>query len=118
VPVLEMARDNPGWGYRRIHGELAGLGYTLAPSTAWQILKEAGADPAPRRAGQTWRTFLAGQAKSSAASSTSTDQRIPASRIEAQVKVSGRVLAPTRGAATFPDRTRRVITPMIEWRTY
>jgi putative transposase len=37
--VLEMARDNPGWGYRPIHGELTGLGYTLAPSTVWRILK-------------------------------------------------------------------------------
>jgi hypothetical protein len=45
--VLEMARDNPGWGYRRIQGELSGLGYTPAPSTVWQILKEAGIDPAP-----------------------------------------------------------------------
>jgi len=60
--VLEMARDNPGWGYLRIHGELAGLGYKLAPSTVWQILKDAGVDPAPRRSGQTWRAFLAGQA--------------------------------------------------------
>jgi len=31
--VLKMARDNPGWGYRRIHGELTGLGHALAPST-------------------------------------------------------------------------------------
>jgi len=61
--VLEMARDNPGWGYRRIQGELTGLGYRLAPSTVWQILKDAGADPAPRRAGQTWRAFLEAQAK-------------------------------------------------------
>src|SRR5262249_55653316 len=61
--VLEMARDNPGWGYRRIHGELAGLGYKLAPSTVWQILKDAGVDPAPRRSGQTWRAFLDAQAK-------------------------------------------------------
>jgi putative transposase len=61
--VLEMARDNPGWGYRRIHGELSGLGYKLAPSTVWQILKEAGIDPAPRRSGQTWRAFLEAQAK-------------------------------------------------------
>ena len=60
--VLEMARDNPAWGYRRIHGELTGLGYKVAPSTVWQILKDAGIDPAPRRAGQTWRAFLAGQA--------------------------------------------------------
>jgi putative transposase len=61
--ALEMARDNPGWGYRRIHGELTGLGYTLAPSTVWQILKDAGIDPAPRRSGQTWRAFLQAQAK-------------------------------------------------------
>ena len=61
--VLEMARDNPGWGYRRIHGELAGLGHKLAPSTVWQILKDAGIDPAPRRSGQTWRSFLEAQAK-------------------------------------------------------
>ncbi len=60
--VLEMARDNPGWGYRRIHGELTGLGYKLAPSTVWQILKDAGIDPAPTRSGQTWRTFLETQA--------------------------------------------------------
>ena len=61
--VLEMARDNSGWGYRRIHGELTGLGYKIAPSTVWRILKEADIDPAPTRSGQTWRAFLAGQAK-------------------------------------------------------
>jgi len=61
--VLEMARDNPGWGYRRIHGELAGLGHKLAPSTVWQILKDAGIDPEPGRSGQSWRAFLDAQAK-------------------------------------------------------
>ena len=60
--ILEMARDNPGWGYRRIHGELTGLGHQVAPSTVWQILKDAGIDPASTRSGQTWRAFLAGQA--------------------------------------------------------
>ena len=60
--MLEMAGDNPGWGYRRIHGELTGLGYKLAPSTVWKILKDEGIDPAPRRSGQTWRTFLQAQA--------------------------------------------------------
>ena len=58
-----MARDNPGWGYRRIHGELTGLGYKLAPSTVWLILKESGVDPRARRSGQTWRAFLEAQAK-------------------------------------------------------
>ena len=61
--VLEMARDNPAWGYRRIHGDLTGLGRKVALSTVWQILKDTGIDPAPRRTGQTWRAFLAGQAK-------------------------------------------------------
>jgi putative transposase len=40
--VLRMASENSTWGYRRIHGELAGLGYQLAPSTVWSILKRAG----------------------------------------------------------------------------
>jgi putative transposase len=58
-----MARDNPGWGYRRIDGEVAGLGHNLAPPTVWQILKDAGIDPAPRRSGQSWSAFLDTQAK-------------------------------------------------------
>jgi putative transposase len=48
-------------GYRRIQGELAGLGYQLAPSTVWLILKRAGIEPAPRRSGPTWRQFLTAQ---------------------------------------------------------
>jgi hypothetical protein len=55
-------RGKPGLGIRRIHGELTGLGYKVAPSTVWQILKDAGVDPAPRRSGQTWRAFLEAQA--------------------------------------------------------
>lgn len=60
--MLEMAKDNATWGYRRIHGELARLGYKLAPSTVWLILKRAGIDPAPSRSGATWRQFVAAQA--------------------------------------------------------
>jgi transposase InsO family protein len=61
--VLRLARENPGWGYRRIHGELAGLGIRLAPSTVWETLKKAGIDPAPRRTGPTWSQFLRSQAQ-------------------------------------------------------
>ena len=61
--VLEMARDNPAWGYRRIHGELTGLGHKVAPSTVWQILRLAGIDPAPRSDGPGWAEFLRSQAQ-------------------------------------------------------
>src|SRR3954453_1342171 len=40
--VLRMARENPRWGYRTIHGELVGLGHPGAASTVWKILKNAG----------------------------------------------------------------------------
>jgi putative transposase len=61
--VLRLARENESWGYRRIHGERAGLGITVAPSTVWQILKGAGIDPAPRREGPGWPEFLRSQAQ-------------------------------------------------------
>jgi putative transposase len=61
--VLRLATENPCWGHRRIHGEVLGLGYKLAPSTVWLILRRAGIDPAPRRTGPTWTQFLSAQAK-------------------------------------------------------
>src|SRR6185437_6288709 len=61
--VLRLARENELWGYRRIHGELAGLGITVAPSAVWQILKSAGIIPAPRRDGPGWAEFLRSQAQ-------------------------------------------------------
>src|SRR6267378_6403727 len=62
--VLRLAQENPDWGYRRIHGELAGLGVKVAASTVWEILRASGIDPARRRAGPTWSQFLRSQAES------------------------------------------------------
>jgi transposase len=61
--VLRLARENTTWGYRRIHGELLVLGVKVAASTVWEILKDAGVDPAPERPGNTWATFLRSQAQ-------------------------------------------------------
>src|ERR1039457_2054433 len=60
---VRLARDNPEWGYRRIHAELAGLGVNVAASTVWEILKTHGTGPAPRRTGPTWSQFLRSQAE-------------------------------------------------------
>ena len=60
--IRALARENPGWGYRRIHGELAGLGVKVAASTVWEILRTSGIDPA-RRTGPTWSQFLRSQAE-------------------------------------------------------
>ena len=60
---MRLATENPTWGYRRVHGELAGLGYHIGASTVWKILNGAGIDPAPRRAGPTWAQFLRAQAQ-------------------------------------------------------
>jgi putative transposase len=61
--VIRMATDNPGWGQRRVQGELVRLGHPIAASTVWQILHAAGIDPAPHRSGPTWKQFLTAQAR-------------------------------------------------------
>ncbi len=57
-PGPPAGTGEPEWGYRRIHGELAGLGVMVAAATVWEILKTNGIGPAPRRTGPTWSQFL------------------------------------------------------------
>jgi putative transposase len=60
--VLRLSAENSTWGYRRIHGELTGLGESVCQSTGWNILHRAGVDPAPGRDGPSWREFCSTQA--------------------------------------------------------
>jgi hypothetical protein len=60
--IIRLAHENPTWGYRRVHGELARLGIAIAASTVWAILRTAGIDPAPGRNAESWTTFLRAQA--------------------------------------------------------
>ena len=62
--ILQLARENPTWGYRRVQGELARTGAALAPSSVWAILRRHGIDPSPMRTGPSWKDFLRSQASS------------------------------------------------------
>ena len=57
--TVKFARENPTWGFDRIQGELAKVGYTICDSTVANILKAHGIEPAPtRKRTGSWETFL------------------------------------------------------------
>lgn len=62
VLIEQMARDNPSWGYKRIQGELLGLGIRVGASTIRRVLKRLQIPPAPQRDRTTWHQFLHTQA--------------------------------------------------------
>jgi putative transposase len=61
--ILRLAEENPHWGYRRIVGELKGVGISVSATSVRKVLLEAGQPPAPERT-PSWRTFLRAQAGS------------------------------------------------------
>ena len=57
--ILRFAKDNPTWGYDRIQGALANVGYHISDTTVGNVLRQHGIEPAPDRKTQTtWGTFL------------------------------------------------------------
>ena len=53
--IVRMAKENPGWGYFRIKGELRKLGHTVAATTIRSVLLRAGILPSGRRAKLSWK---------------------------------------------------------------
>ncbi|HEV2732965.1 MAG TPA: helix-turn-helix domain-containing protein [Terriglobales bacterium] len=57
--VVQMARENPSWGYDRIVGALANLGHRLSDQTVGNILGRHGLSPAPKRKRSvSWKAFI------------------------------------------------------------
>ena len=106
--VIRLATDNPGWGHRRVQGELVKLGHPIAASTVWQILHDAGIGPAPRRTGPTWKQFLTAQARDILANFVHVD-RIPEALQRSPAAPCPRPAhpCPSRHRATQTDRPRR-----------
>jgi putative transposase len=62
--IPRLARENPHWGYKRIVGELTGLGISVSATSVRKVLLAAGLQPAPERMRSSWRAFLRAQAAS------------------------------------------------------
>jgi transposase InsO family protein len=61
--IARLAAENPGWGYRRIRGELLGLGHDVSATAIRSVLRRRGIPPASQRGGLAWPAFLRAQAR-------------------------------------------------------
>jgi hypothetical protein len=104
--VLRLATENPTWGYRRIHGELATMGVRLAPSSVWAILRRHGIEPTPRRSGPTWAEFLRAHAGDNDAGLRLLHRRhrVPATPLHVVLHRDRHPLGPTLGCQRQPSR--------------
>jgi len=101
--ILRLARENSSWGYRRIHGEVLVLGVTVAASTVWEILTDAGIDPAPERTSAGWAAFLRSQAEAILAADFFEAVTLTGARMYAWLSSS---TPPAGSASSAPPRTR------------
>jgi putative transposase len=80
--ILRLAKENPGWGYKRIVAELKGLAISVSATSVRKVLLEAGLQPAPQRTYSSWRSFLRAQATSMLACDFLTVETIFPKRID------------------------------------
>jgi len=110
--VIRIATDNPAWGHRRVQGELARLGHPVAASTVWQILHDAGIDPAPRRTGPAWKQFLTAQANGILAAGFARVDTVFLRRIHALIIIEhGTRRVHLAGITANPDGARATQAP-------
>jgi len=56
--TMQLARENPRWGYRQVQGELRKLGYSCSHLIVRSVLRRHGLPLAPRRGQRSWREFV------------------------------------------------------------